>query len=325
MSSGLTRRVVLLTGAAAALASRVVAEEPARLMRIGILAAAPAQPIDSFRERLRELGWSEGQNVEFDYRWAESDDTRYRALAAELAARKVDLILTWGTPAALAAKEATGTIPIVMGAIGTTVDNTVVPDLAHPGGNITGFSSQNVEIAGKHIGLLKDLVPGIRRVAVLSNAANPAAPVGFRYAETAAKAAGLTLDNIQIRDASDLETALPALSRAHPDAVSLIADTVLLAQRRRIVEFMMASRLPAIYPYPEFAEAGGLISYSPDFDDLFRQAAVYVDKILRGTNPGDLPVQQASKFKLVINLKTAEALGLTIPALILAQADDVIE
>jgi putative tryptophan/tyrosine transport system substrate-binding protein len=325
MSSGLTRRVVLLTGAAAALASRVVAEEPARLMRIGILAAAPAQPIDSFRERLRELGWSEGKNVEFDYRWAESDDTRYRALAAELVTLKVDLILTWGTPAALAAKEATGTIPIVMGAIGTTVDNTVVPDLAHPGGNITGFSSQNVEIAGKHIGLLKDLVPGIRRVAVLSNAANPAAPVGFRYAETAAKAAGLTLDNIQIRDASDLETALPALSRAHPDAVSLIADTVLLAQRRRIVEFMMASRLPAIYPYPEFAEAGGLISYSPDFDDLFRQAAVYVDKILRGTNPGDLPVQQASKFKLVINLKTAEALGLTIPALILAQADDVIE
>ena len=212
-----------------------------------------------------------------------------------------------------------------MGAIGTTVDNTVVPDLAHPGGNITGFSSQNIEIAGKHIGLLKDLVPGIRRVAVLSNAVNPAAAVGFRYAEKAAKAAGLTLGNIQIRDASDLETALPALIRAHPDAVSLIADTVLLAQRRRIVEFMMASRLPAIYPYPEFAEAGGLISYSPDFADLFHQAAGYVDKILRGTNPGDLPVQQTSKFKLVVNLKTAEALGLTIPALILAQADEVIE
>jgi len=325
MSSGLARRAVLLAGAAVAVAPRVAAAEPAPPKRIGILAAAPAHPIDSFREHLHELGWSEGQNVEFAYRWAEGDDTRYPALAAELIALRVDLILTWGSPAALSAKDTTGTIPIVMGAIGTTLDNNVVPNLAHPGGNITGFSSQNIEIAGKHIGLLKDVVPGIRRVAVLSNAANPAAIVGFRSAETAAKAAALTLDNIQIRDASDLGTALPALSRMHPDAVSLIADTVLLAQGRRIVEFMMANGLPAIYPYPEFAAAGGLISYSPDFDDLFRQAAAYVDKILRGTNPGDLPVQQASKFKLVVNLKTAEALGLTIPALILAQADAVIE
>ena len=325
MSSGLARRVVLLTGAAAALAPRVAAEEPAQLKRIGILAAAPLNPIDSFRERLHELGWSEGQNVEFVYRWAEGDDTRYQALAAELIALKVDVIVTWGLPAAFAAKEATGTVPIVMGAIGTTLDNALVPNLAHPGGNITGFSSQNIEIAGKHIGLLKDLVPGIRRVAVLSNSTNPGTVVGVMHAETAAKTAGLTLDNIQIRDPRDLETALPALSRAHPDAVSLIADTVLLAQRRRIVEFMMTSRLPAIYPYPEFAAAGGLISYSPDFDDLFRQAAAYVDKILRGTNPGDLPVQQPVTFKLVVNLKTAEALGLTVPPLILAQADEVIE
>jgi putative ABC transport system substrate-binding protein len=314
-----------LAGAATAIVRRVAAEERAQPKRIGILAAAPARPIDSFRERLRELGWREEQNIEFVYRWAEGDDTRYPALAAELVALKVDLIFTWGSPAALAAKEATGTIPIVMGAIGTTLDNAVVTNLAHPGGNITGFSSQNIEIAGKHIGLLRDLVPGIGRIAILSNAANPTAAVGFKYAETAANAAGLTLDNIQIRDASDLEIALPALGRAHPDAVSLIADTVLLAQRQRIVEFMTANRLPAIYPYPEFAAAGGLISYSPDFDDLFRQAAAYVDKILRGTNPGDLPVQQASKFKLVVNLKTAEALGLTVPPLILAQADEVIE
>jgi putative ABC transport system substrate-binding protein len=159
----------------------------------------------------------------------------------------------------------------------------------------------------------------------LSNAANPGTVVGLGYAETAAKALGLTLDNVEIRAASDLETALPALSRTHPDAVLLIGDTQMLAERRRIVEFMMISRLPAIYAYPEFAEAGGLISYSPDFDDLFRQAAAYVDKILRGADPGDLPVQQASKFKLVVNLKTAEALGLTVPTLILATADEVIE
>ncbi|MBV8400519.1 MAG: ABC transporter substrate-binding protein [Acetobacteraceae bacterium] len=301
------------------------AQKGDQVRRIGILAAASAHPIDGFRERLHELGWREGQTVEFVYRWAEGDDTRYPALAGELVALKVDLIVTWGSPAALAAKQATTTIPIVMAAIGTTLDNTVVPNLAHPRGNITGFSSQNIEIAGKHIGLLNDLVLDIRRVAVLSNAANPAAAVGFRYAETAAKAAGLSLDNIEIHDASDLETALLYLGRAHPDAVSLIADTVLLAQRQRIVEFMAANRLPAIYPYPEFAAAGGLIFYSPDFDDLFREAAVYVDKILRGANPGDLPVKQASKFKLVVNLKTAEALGLTVPSLILAQPDEVIE
>jgi putative ABC transport system substrate-binding protein len=282
-------------------------------------------PIDSFRQRLRELGWSEGQNVEFAYRWAEGDETRYPTLAAELVALKVDVIVTWGAPAALAAKEATRTIPIVMGAVGTALGSGVVPSLAHPGGNITGFSSQNVEIAGKHVGLLKDLLPGMKRVGVLSNAANPGTVVGLGYAETAAKALGLTLDNVEIRAASDLETALPALSRTHPDAVLLIGDTQMLAERRRIVEFMMISRLPAIYAYPEFAEAGGLISYSPDFDDLFRQAAAYVDKILRGADPGDLPVQQASKFKLVVNLKTAEALGLTVPTLILAIADEVIE
>jgi putative tryptophan/tyrosine transport system substrate-binding protein len=319
------RALIALLGAAVTLpAFAARAQKSDQVRRIGILAAAPFKPFDSFLARLRELGWSEGQNVEFAYRWAEGDDTRYPTLAAELVALKLDVIVTWGAQAALAAKEATGTIPIVMGAIGTAL-NAVVSSLAHPGGNITGFSSQNIEIAGKHLGLLKDLVPGIRRVAVLSNATNPAAAVGVRLAETAGKAAGLTLDNVQIRDASDLETALPALGRTRPDAVLVIGDTQLLAQRQRIVEFMMANRLPAIYAYQEFAEAGGLISYSSDYDDLFRQAAAYVDKILRGTNPGDLPVQQPVKFKLVVNLKTAEALGLTVPPLILAQADEVIE
>jgi len=317
--------IAFLGGAATTQPFAARAQKSDQMRRIGILAPAPFKTIDSFRERLRELGWSEGQNVEFAYRWAEGDDTRYPALAAELVSLKVDLIFTWSAPAALAAKEATGTIPIVMGAIGTALETGVVPNLAHPGGNITGFSSQNIEIAGKHIGLLKDLVPGIGRVAVLSNAANPAAAVGLGYAQKAAKAAGLTLDNIQIGDASDLETALTALSGLHPDAASVIGDVGLLAQRRRIVEFMTANRLPAVYPYSEFAEIGGLISYSPDFDALFRQAAVYVDKILRGANPGDLPIQQPSKFKLVVNLKTADTLGLSVPALILAQADEVIE
>jgi len=319
------RDLIALLGAITQWPFAASAQKGDQLREIGILATAPFKEFDSLRQRLRELGWTEGQNVEFAYRWAEGDDTRYPAQAAELVALKVDLIVTWGTPAALAAKEAATTIPIVMGTIGTPLDTGVVPNLAHPGGNITGFSNLNVEIAGKHIELLKDLIPGIRRVAVLSNAANPAAVVWVRHAETAAKTAGLTLDLIQIREASDLETALPALSRLHPDAALVIADSQLLAQRQRIVEFMMASRLPAIYAWPEFAEAGGLLSYSPDYNDLFREAAVYVDKILRGANPGDLPVQQPAKFKLVVNLKTADALGLTVPALILAQADEVIE
>ena len=280
------RKIIALLGAAVTLrAFAARAQKRDQMQRIGILAAAPAHPIDSLRERLRELGWTEGQNVEFAYRWAEGDDTRYPALAAELIALKVDVVVTWSSPAALAAKEATGTIPIVMGAIGTALETGVVPNLAHPGGNITGFSSQNIEIAGKHIGLLKDLVPGIRRVAVLWNAANPGAAVGLGYAQKAAKAAGLTLDNIQIGDASDLETALTALSGLHPDAASVIGDVGLLARRQRIVEFMTANRLPAVYPYSEFAEIGGLISYSPDFNNLFRQAAVYVERSSEGQIP----------------------------------------
>jgi putative ABC transport system substrate-binding protein len=317
--------ITLLGGVVTLRAFAAGGQKSDQVREIGILAAAPFKEFDSLRQRLRELGWSEGQNVGFAYRWAEGDDTRYSALAAELIALKVDLIVTRGTPAALAAKQATGTIPIVMGAIGTALDTGIVPNLAHPGGNITGFSSQNIDTAGKQIGLLKDLIPGIGRVAVLSNAANPGDVAGVRHAETAAKTAGLTLDHIQIRNASDLETALPALSGLHPDAALVMADTLMLAQRQRIVEFMMTNRLPAIYAFPEFAEAGGLLSYSTDFDDLFRQAAAYVDKILRGANPGELPVQQAAKFKLVVNLKTAEALGLTVPPLILAQADEVIE
>jgi putative ABC transport system substrate-binding protein len=325
MSNGLARRTLLLAGTVAAIAPRVAAEEPAQAKQIGILTTAPAPPIDSFRQRLSELGWSEGQNVAFVYRWAEGENSRYPALAADLVARKVDVIVTWSTPAALAAKEATAAIPIVMASIGSVLGNSPVSSLAHPGGNLTGFSSQNLEIAGKHVGLLKDLIPGLRRIAVLSNAANPGDAVGFEHAEKAAKTAGLTLDHIQIGNVGDLDSALPELGRTHPDAAMLIADTLLLAERQRIVDFINESRLPAIYPFSEFAVAGGLISYSPDFDELFRQAAAYVDKILRGTKPGDLPVQQASKFKLVVNLKTAEALGLSVPPLILAQADEVIE
>ena len=323
------REFITLLGGAAAWPLVARAQQGERRRRIGVLETVSvtlnAANYDALRQGLRELGYVEGRNLVIEYRSADGLTERFPDLATELVRRDVDLIITRGTPAALAAKQATSTIPIVMGALGTALNTGVFPNLARPGGNITGFSSLNFEIVGKHVELLKDLIPGIGRVAVLSNATNPGVAVGIRYAEVAAKTAGLTLDHVQIREASDLATALPALSRLHPDAVLVMADTQMLAQRQRIVEFMMASRLPAIYAYREFAEAGGLLSYSTDFDDLIRQAAAYVDKILRGTNPGDLPVQQAVKFKLVVNLKTAEALGLTVPPLILAQADEVIE
>src|SRR6516225_10846797 len=224
------RDLIELLGAMTQWPFTASAQKGDQLREIGILAAAPFEEFDSLRQRLRELGWTEGQNVGFAYRWAEGDDTRYPALAAELVALKVDVIVTWGTPAALAAKEATSMIPIVMGTIGTALDTGVVPNLAHPGGNITGFSSQNFEIAGKHVELLKDLIPGIGRVAVLSNSTNPGAVVGVRHAETAAKTAGLILDIVQYRDAADLAIALPALGALHPEAALVIADTLLLAQ-----------------------------------------------------------------------------------------------
>jgi putative tryptophan/tyrosine transport system substrate-binding protein len=322
----MTRRDLGALLFAALLASRAAAaQQPAKVRRIGVLAPGPLRPIASFKERLRELGWIEGTNIRFEDRWAEIDDTRYGALAAELAALPVDAILTWSTPAVLAAKRATTVIPIVMGAVGDPVEIGAVSSLAHPGGNITGFSTQNLELEGKRFELLHELVPGLGRLVMLGSAANPYSALAMNRLRDLAEPAGLNFQGIEIDAAGGLESGLDEVRRARPDGVLVASVPALFPHRKPIVDFMEANRLPAVYPFREFAQAGGLVVYATNFDDLFRQAAAYVDKVLRGASPGDLPVQQAATFELLVNLSTAKALGLTIPPAILARADEVIE
>jgi putative tryptophan/tyrosine transport system substrate-binding protein len=316
-----TLAVLFLTG------SPSVVEAAEKIYRVGVLAPEGMRPIETFKERLRQLGWKEGQNIRFDYRSAEGDDTRQPALAAELVALPVDLILTWGTPATLAAKQATATIPIVIGSIGDPVTVGVVPNLAHPGGNVTGFASQSFELEEKRFELLRELVPGMTRIVMLGNVGNLYADLAIKRLEPLVEAAGLKFEGVKIDAENGLERGLDAVRRARPDGVLVAAVSAFYTPRiyRPMVAFMAANRLPAIYSNRNFVEAGGLIAYSTNFDDLLRQAAVYVDKILKGTSPGELPVQQAATFELLVNLTTAKALGLTIPPLILARADEVIE
>jgi putative ABC transport system substrate-binding protein len=314
----------LVVGLAAAAAVSVTARAEAA-KRVGILAPAPLRPIDGFKARLRELGWVEGQNIRFEARWGGDDDTRYPALAAELTALPVDAIMTWGTPAVLAAKRATATIPIVMGANGDPVGIGAVASLARPGGNVTGFSTQNLQLEEKRLELLRELVPGLGRVAFLGNVENPYIVAATKHLQTVAEAAGLLADAIALNVPFETEGGLARILRTQPDAVAVMASPALFPYRRPIVEFMAAHRLPAVYPYREFAEAGGLLAYSTNFDDLFRDAAGYVDKVLRGAKPAEMPVQQAASFELVVNAATARALGLTLPPAILARADEVIE
>jgi putative tryptophan/tyrosine transport system substrate-binding protein len=306
-----------------ALAPAARAAEAAKV--VGILAPAPLRPIDSFKARLAERGWSEGRNIRFEPRWAGGDDNRYDALAAELAALPADAILTWSTPAVLAAKRVTAAIPIVMGAVADPVGVGAVANLSRPGGNVTGFSTQNYELEAKRLELLREFVPRMKRVAFIAKSANPYATTALRQLQAMAERAGLASDAVVLDMPAALESGLSRLTRTHTDAVLVVAAPALFPYRDAIVDFMARHQLPAIYPFREFAEVGGLIAYSTNFDDLFRQAADYVDKILRGAKPGELPVQQAATFELVINQKTAAALGLAIPPVLLARADEVIE
>jgi putative ABC transport system substrate-binding protein len=324
------RRDLVLLSALAALfitTSAAFAQAAEKVYRVGVLAPVGIRPIETFKERLRELGWKEGQNIRFDYRSAEADDMRQPALAAELVALPVDLILTWGTPATLAAKHATATIPIVIGSIGDPVTVGVVPNLAHPGGNVTGFASQSFELEEKRFELLRELVPGMTRIVMLGNIGNLYADLAIKRLEPLVEAAGLKFEGVKIDAENGLEGGLDAVRRARPDGVLVAAVPAFYTPRvyRPMVAFMAANRLPAIYSNREIVEAGGLIAYSTNFDDLLRQAAGYADKILKGAAPGELPVQQAATFELLVNLATAKSLGLTIPPVIIARADEVIE
>jgi putative tryptophan/tyrosine transport system substrate-binding protein len=320
------RRRELIAAIGGALFARpVLAADRARTVRIGVLAPAPLRPIDSLKQRLHERGWIEGQNVQFEFRWAGSDDKRYPALAAELAALPVDAIITWSTPAVLGAKLATATIPIIMAAIADPVGVGAVSNLSRPAGNVTGFSTQNRELEAKRLELLREFVPGMKRIALLGNADNPYSIAALKQIQGLAEQGGLKADIIGLEIPIDLQAGLASLTRSRPDGVVVIAAPALFPYRKELAEFMALHRLPAIYPFREFAEAGGLIAYATNFDELFRQAADYVDKILNGTPPGDLPVQQAAKFELVINSRAANGLGLSIPPVLLSRADEVIE
>jgi putative tryptophan/tyrosine transport system substrate-binding protein len=319
------RRELIAAFGAVSLARAARAADATRMAVVGVLAPGPLQPVATFKLRLSELGWIEGRNMRFEDRWAGGDDSRYAELAAALVALPVDAILTWSTPAALAAKGATTKIPIVMGAIADPVGVGAVSGLARPGGNVTGFSSQNFELEEKRLELLHELIPGMARVVMLANAANPYSALAFKQVKNLAASLGVSCERLNIDEANGLESVLERLGRARPDGVLVPGVPALLLYRERITAFMAANRIPAVYPWPEFAEAGGLAVYSTNFDDLFRQAADYMDKILKGTPPGELPVQQATTFQLVINMRAAKALGLTVPMTLLGRADEVIE
>jgi ABC-type uncharacterized transport system substrate-binding protein len=306
------------------------AQQTGKVYRIAYLgnssAALESELVAAFRQGLRELKYVEGQNIAIEYRWAEGRYDRLPAFVAEAVHLKVDVIVTAGTPAALAAKEGTRTIPIVMAAIGDPIAAGLVPSLARPAGNITGSASMSPETDGKRLELLKELVPRVSRIAVMWSSTNPNNAARIKDMQAAAQTLRLTLDPlVDVGDSQQFEKGFGAIVAARAEALIMVSDRALLTHRARIVDFAVKRRLPALYPYREFVEAGGLVSYAPSYLAMFRRTAAYVDKILKGAKPADLPVEQPTKFELVINLKTAKALGLTIPPSLLGRADQVIE
>src|SRR6267143_400462 len=307
------------------------AQQAGKIDRIGYLSPSPAAPnplSEAFRQGLRDLGYVEGRNVVIEYRSAEGKLERFPALAAELVALKVDVIVAPSTPAALAAKQATKTIPIVFTAVADPVASGLVTSLARPGGNVTGLSTLFPELVGKCLELLKQAVPGVSRVAVLWH---PGA-LGDRTekdmlkaTDVAAQALGVRPQFVEARGPEDFDRAFSEMTRARAGALTVLPSAMLFFERRRLVDLAAKSRLPTVFTWRESVDAGGLMAYGPNQADFNRRAATYVDKILKGAKPGDLPVEQPMKYELVINLKTAKALGLTIPQTLLQRADHVIQ
>ena len=302
-------------------------QPPGKTARIGYLSfrSGPSHLDEAFRQGLRELGHVEGHNIAIEYRWADFKPDRASALAAELVRLKVDVIVSTGGPVpATAAKRATRTIPIVF-TMSDPVGLGLVTSLGRPGGNLTGVNILTVELNAKRLELLKGAVPGASRVAVLANPANPGMAEALKELEGAARALRVKLHVLEARERQEIDAAFAAMARERAEALLVMNDPMFLAQRERIVDLAAKHRVPGIFFFREFAEAGGLLSYSANLTDMYRRLATYVDKILKGAKPGDLPIEQPMKFELVINGKTAKALGLTIPPLPLLQADQVIE
>jgi putative ABC transport system substrate-binding protein len=303
------------------------AQTAGKLYRIGILEAIPASQnaanLDALRKGLREMGYVEGRNLIIEYRSADGRAERFPDLTSELMRLKVDLIVTRGTPAARAAKNATETIPIVMATMGDP--RTLVASFARPGGNITGMTTFSTELTAKRIELLRELAPNFSRVALLHNMGNPAAPPEWEETKMAARSLGLQAELLDVRSQGDLGRAFELAARQHVDALLVGADGLTQLHRQMIVDLVARNRLPAAYAAREFAQAGGLIAYGVNYPDLYFRFASFVDKIFKGAKPGELPVEQPAKFELVINFKTAKALGLTIPQSLLLRADEILQ
>ena len=300
-----------------------------QMPRIGFLSTNSPSDIsarlEGFRQGLRETGYIEGQNIAVEYRWAEGKTERLPSLAAQLVNLRVDVIVTHGEAAIRVLKQATRTIPIVVGVTGDLVVTGHAASLARPGGNITGLVDTSPELSGKRLEILKEIVPKLSRIAVLWNGANPVKRLDFKETVAAAQAMGLKLQSLEVKPPDDFDVKLKTAAAARAAALVVLLDAFVMSNMKTIVYFAASNRLPAMYGATEFVDAGGLISYAANVPDLFRRAATYVDKILKGAKPADLPVEQPTKFELVINLKTAKQIGLTIPPNVLARADRVIK
>ena len=322
------RSFITLFGRAAAWPIAARAQQAAKLPTIGFLVSGTpsshGQWVAAFVQRLRELQWTEGRTVAIEYRWAEGRPELYNEIAAEFVRLKVDVIVTAGTPATAAAKQTTLVIPIVFVGAGDPVGTGLVATLARPDGNVTGLSSQQTDTTGKRLELLREVVPSLRRLAILANIDNPVAVSDMREVEAAASMLGLSVFTLKIRRSEGIASAFDAL-KGRADALYVSTDPLMLTNRIRINTSALGVRVPAMYGSREYVEVGGLMSYGANYPVLFRRTADFVDKILRGANPADIPVEQPTKFDLVTNLTTAKALGLTIPEKVLALADEVIE
>ena len=321
------REFITLVGGAVAWPLAAHAQQPTKSYRIGMLetisAALNAPHLDAFRKGLRELGYVEGKNYTIEYRSADGRAERFPELAAELVRLGVDLIVVRGTPGTIAAKNATGRIPVVMASVGDPL--LIVDSLAHPGGNVTGLSAFVNEMTSKRIGLMKELVPAMSRIALFANMSNAVSPPQWEETKTAARSLGSEAELLDVRSRDEVGRAFETAVGRHVDALIVAFDGLFQANTRMIAELAARNRLPAIYVGREFIEAGGLMTYGVSFPHLYFRAATYVDKIFRGAKPADLPVEQPTKFELIINLKVAKALGLEVPPTLLARADEVIE
>jgi putative tryptophan/tyrosine transport system substrate-binding protein len=314
-------------GGAAAWPFAARAQQPTKTYRIGMLETiSPAlntAELEAFRKGLRELGYVEGQTYKIEYRSADGQAERFPELAAELVRLGVDIIVARGTPATIAAKNATGTIPVIMASVGEPL--LIVDSLARPGGNVTGLSSFVTVMTSKRLGLTRELVPQLSRIGLFHNMSNPVAPPQWEETKTAAQSWGIEAELLDVRSREDIGRAFETAKERRVDALLVGVDGLIQTHRQVIADLAAQNRLPAVYSGREFIEAGGLLSYAVSYPDLYRRATTYVDKIFKGAKPGDLPVEQPTKFELIINLKTAKALGLTVPPSLLASADEVIE